>query len=65
MTVINLRSTRRPFHALGKATANARSDETSLERGTTIDRNCAVTSSCAERGATWDVGHGGNQLGQI
>ena len=31
-------STGRPFHALGAATENARSDEISLERGTT--RSC-------------------------
>ena len=31
-------STSRPFHALGAATENARSDETSLKRGTA--RSC-------------------------
>ena len=36
--VISLMSTSRLFHALGAATENARSDETSLERGTT--RSC-------------------------
>ena len=36
--MICLTSTGRPFHALGAATENARSDETSHERGTT--RSC-------------------------
>ena len=38
VSVISLMSTGRLFHALGAATENARSDETSLERGTT--RSC-------------------------
>ena len=38
VSVISLLSTGRLFHALGAATENARSDETSLERGTT--RSC-------------------------
>ena len=52
-------STGRLFHALGAAMENARSDETSLERGTT--RSCLP----AERVASWDVGYGSNQLDQI
>ena len=38
VSVISLMSTGRLFHALGAETENARSDETSLERGTT--RSC-------------------------
>ena len=38
VSVISLMSTGRLFHALGAATENARSDETSLKRGTT--RSC-------------------------
>ena len=38
MSVIILMPTGRPFHALGAATENVRSDETSLERG--ITRSC-------------------------
>ena len=38
VSVISLMSIGRPFHALGAAMENARSDETSLERGTT--RSC-------------------------
>ena len=38
VSVIRLMSTGTLFHALGAATENARSDETSLERGTT--RSC-------------------------
>ena len=38
VSIISLMSTGRLFHALGAATENARSDETSLERG--ITRSC-------------------------
>ena len=54
-------STGRPFHLLGAATENARSDETSLERGTT--RSCLPAD---QRVATpWDVGYWSDQLSQV
>ena len=58
--VLSLMSTSRPFHALGAATENARSDETSLKRGTT--RSCLPAE---RREARPDVGYGSYQLGKI